>query len=224
MNDQEKIYASVEAAGIVPVIRAASKQQAKAASHALVRGGIKVLEITLTVPDALQVITELRAELDASILVGAGTVLTEADAKNCIEAGAEFVVTPGLNLSVVQACHRAHVAIMPGALTPSEVIAASQAGAGFVKVFPCSALGGPKYLRALRGPLPGVKFMPTGGVNLMTAEAYIAAGAVALGVGSELVDAISLNSNRMDIIEERAREFVDLVEGARRMLGRHDAA
>ncbi len=224
MNSSAEIYAKIESAGIVPVIRAATKNQAADACRALVRGGIRVLEVTLTVPSALELISELRVEFEGKALVGVGTVLDVGQAKDCFAAGAEFMVSPGLNLQVVEACHRVDVPIMPGVLTPSEVISAWQAGASCVKVFPCSALGGPKYLRALGGPLPEVKLMPTGGVNLATAEAYIAAGAVALGIGSELVDAISLSTNRMDIIEERAAEFVRVVADARRMLGKHHAA
>lgn len=218
------ISAQIESSGIVPVIRAADPKQAGDACRALVRGGIKVLEVTLTVPGALPLISELREEFGARALVGVGTVLTLEQAKECFVAGAQFMVTPGLNLQVVEACQKVGMPIMPGVLTPSEVITAWQAGATCVKIFPCSALGGPKYLRALRGPLPEVKLMPTGGVNLATAEAYIAAGAVALGVGSELVDAISLSTGRMDVIEERAREYVRVVADARRMLGKHHAA
>ena len=217
-------YARIEALGLVPVIRAGSAEQAVEACRALVRGGITVLEVTLTIPGALSVMETLSDEFGDGVLVGAGTVLTPQAAGDCISAGARFVVTPGLNFAVVEACLRASIAFAPGALTPSEVIAAWQAGAGCVKIFPCSALGGPKYLRALRGPLPDVRLMPTGGVNLSTASAYIAAGAVALGVGSELVDAVSLSSGRYDVIEARAQEYVQVVRDARQMLKRSDAA
>lgn len=217
-------YAMMEAVGIVPVIRAKSATLAIDASRAVVHGGIPVLEVTLTVPGALQVMEHLRREWGDRVVVGAGTVLTPEDAIDCIAAGAEFIVTPGLNHAVIEACHEASIAVTPGALTPTEVISAWQAGCGCVKVFPCSALGGAKYLRSLRGPLPGVKLMPTGGVNLKTAPAYIAAGAVCLGVGSELVDGISLGAGRYDIIEGRAREYVRVVRDARRMLHREDAA
>jgi len=215
---------TIESTGIVPVIRAAAADQAMEACRALVRGGIRVLEVTLTVPGAVHVIEKLAQELGDRAVVGAGTVLTELAAKDCLSAGASFVVTPGLNVKVIEVCKKAEATILPGALTPTEVITAWQAGADIVKVFPASALGGPKYLRALRGPLPDVKLMPTGGVNLGTADAYLAAGAVALGVGSELVDAISLRGGRFDVIEERAREYVSAVKEARRILGRNDAA
>lgn len=218
------VVKELEAAGIVPVVRAPSAEMALDACRALVTGGIRVLEVTLTVPGAVDVIKKLRKELGARALVGAGTVLTEEAAQDCLSAGAQFVVTPGLNLKVIELCRKSGVSILPGALTPSEVITAWQAGADIVKIFPASALGGPKYLRALRGPLPDVKLMPTGGVNLGTADAYLAAGAVALGVGSELVDAISLRSGRYDVIEQRAREYVSAVQEARRVLGKNDAA
>jgi 2-dehydro-3-deoxyphosphogluconate aldolase/(4S)-4-hydroxy-2-oxoglutarate aldolase len=217
-------YATIEAVGIVPVIRAATAEQAIEACRAVVHGGAPVLEVTLTVPGALGVMEHLRRDWGERVVVGAGTVLTAQDAQDCIAAGAEFIVTPGFNPRVIEACHAASIAITPGALTPTEVISAWQAGCGCVKVFPCSALGGAKYLRSLRGPLPEVKLMPTGGVNLKTAPAYIAAGAVCLGIGSELVDGISLGAGRYDIIAERARDYVRVVRDARRMLHRDDAA
>lgn len=221
---QENHFERLERVGVVPVIRAPSADLAIAASQACVRGGISVLEITMTVPGACEVIGKLRSELGDQVLVGVGTVLTTEQARDCVAAGAQFVVTPGLSLDVVRACQAGSVPVMPGALTPTEVIAAWDAGAHCVKIFPCSALGGAKYLRSLRGPLPHVKFLPTGGVNLKTARAYLAAGAVALGVGSELVDSVSLASGDFALIEERARAFKKVVQDARDMLGDGAAA
>ena len=219
-----EIFDAIERAGIVPVIRAGSTDDALEASHALIRGGVKVLEVTLTVPGALDVMAKLREELDRDVLVGAGTVLTLEQARECLASGAEFLVTPGLNRDIIELCHERGIDVMPGALTPTEVINAWQLGASCVKVFPCSALGGAKYLRSLRGPLPDVKLMPTGGVNLNTADAYLAAGAVALGVGSELVDPVAVAAGKFDVIEENARQFVRVVSEARRLLGRNHAA
>ena len=207
--------ARIEAVGIVPVIRAASPALALRAAEAVLAGGISVFEITMTVPDAPAVIKELSARLGARAVVGAGTVLDAEAAGRCIDAGAAFVVSPGFDPATVAAAHARGVPAMPGALTPTEVIAAWKAGADMVKIFPASAVGGPKYLRALRGPLPDVKLLPTGGVNAATAADYIAAGAAALGVGSELVDPAALARGDDALLTTRARELLDAVAAAR---------
>ena len=206
----------IEAVGIVPVIRAPSPELALLACEAILAGGISVFEITMTIPDAPAVIRALRTRLGERALIGAGTVLDAADARACIEAGAEFIVSPGFDAATIAAAHEAGIAAMPGALTPTEVIAAWKAGADVVKIFPCSALGGASYLRALKGPLPQVKLMPTGGVNINTAKDFLAAGAVALGVGSELVDIAAVKDDRAHVLTERAREFVAAVAAARK--------
>ena len=206
----------IEAVGIVPVIRAPSPELALLACEAILAGGVSVFEITMTIPDAPAVIRALRDRLGERALVGAGTVLDAADARACIEAGAEFIVSPGFDAATIAAAHEAGIAAMPGALTPTEVIAAWKAGADVVKIFPASALGGASYLRALKGPLPQVKLMPTGGVNINTAKDFLAAGAVALGVGSELVDIAALKDGRANVLTERAREFVTAVAAARK--------
>ncbi|WP_437282319.1 bifunctional 4-hydroxy-2-oxoglutarate aldolase/2-dehydro-3-deoxy-phosphogluconate aldolase [Sorangium sp. So ce375] len=213
--DREQVVRRIEEIGVVPVVRAPSGALAVRAGRALCAGGIEVLEITMTVPDALAVMHELTSRMGSHVLVGAGTVLTADAARGCIEAGAQFIVSPGLNLEVIQAARELGKAVFPGALTPTEVIAAWSAGADAVKVFPCSAMGGAKYLRALRGPLPHVKMLPTGGVNLATARDFIEAGAVALGVGGELVDAAALEAGCDEVITERAREFLSVVRSAR---------
>jgi 2-dehydro-3-deoxyphosphogluconate aldolase / (4S)-4-hydroxy-2-oxoglutarate aldolase len=205
----------IERVGIVPVVRAPSPQLAIRAAEAVLAGGISIFEITMTVPDAAGVIRALRDRFGDRALVGAGTVLSAADARHCIEAGARFVVSPGLDLATIEATHAAGLPIMPGALTPTEVITAWKAGAEMVKIFPASAMGGPKYLRALRGPLPQVKLLPTGGVNESTAGEYIAAGAAALGVGSELVDMAALKAGDDAAITARARALVAAVKAAR---------
>ena len=205
----------IETVGIVPVIRAPSAELALQACEAILAGGISVFELTMTIPDAPTVIRALRSRLGERALIGAGTVLDAADARACIEAGAEFIVSPGFDPATIAAAHEAGIAAMPGALTPTEVIAAWKAGADVVKIFPCSALGGASYLRALKGPLPQVKLMPTGGVNINTAKDFLAAGAVALGVGSELVDIAALKEGRAHVLTERAAEFVAAVAAAR---------
>ncbi|WP_437744709.1 bifunctional 4-hydroxy-2-oxoglutarate aldolase/2-dehydro-3-deoxy-phosphogluconate aldolase [Sorangium sp. So ce302] len=213
--NREQVVRRIEEIGIVPVVRAPSGELAVRAARALCAGGIEVIEITMTVPDALSVMREIASRMGDHVLVGAGTVLTADAARRCIEAGAEFIVSPGLNLEVIRAAHDLGKAVFPGALTPTEVITAWNAGADTVKLFPCSAMGGAKYLRALRAPLPEVKMMPTGGVNLTTARDFIEAGAVALGVGGELVDAAALAAGKDEVLTERAREFMSVVSAAR---------
>jgi len=200
---------------IVPVVRAATPELALRAARAVLAGGISVFEITMTVPDATDVIRALVRELGDRALVGAGTVLSASMAHQCIDAGAAFVVSPGLDPDTVIEAHARGVPVMPGALTPTEVIAAWNLGADVVKIFPAFAVGGAKYLRALRGPLPEVKLMPTGGVTAANAAEYLAAGAIALGVGSELVDVVALAEGRDATITERARELRAVVQAAR---------
>ncbi|WP_437280301.1 bifunctional 4-hydroxy-2-oxoglutarate aldolase/2-dehydro-3-deoxy-phosphogluconate aldolase [Sorangium sp. So ce375] len=213
--DREQVVRRIEEIGVVPVVRAPSGELAVRAARALCAGGIEVVEITMTVPDALSVMREIASRMGDRVVVGAGTVLTADAARRCIDAGAEFIVSPGLDLEVIRAAHDLGKAVFPGALTPTEVIAAWSAGADTVKLFPCSAMGGAKYLRALRAPLPDVKMMPTGGVNLTTARDFIEAGAVALGVGGELVDAAALAAGKDEVLTERAREFMSVVSAAR---------
>jgi 2-dehydro-3-deoxyphosphogluconate aldolase / (4S)-4-hydroxy-2-oxoglutarate aldolase len=215
---REETRRRIEEIGIVPVVRAPSAALAVRATDAVLAGGISVFEITMTVPGAVEVIRLLSERLRGRALVGAGTVLTPEDALACIDAGAAFIVGPGLNLATIAAAHSRDVPVMPGALTPTEVIAAWQAGADMVKIFPCGAVGGAKYLRALRGPLPQIRMLPTGGVNAATAGDYIAAGAAALGVGSELVDTVALQAGQDQVLTERARELIAVLKSARAKL------
>lgn len=201
--------------GIVPVVRARSADEALRAVDAVGEGGIPIAEITMTVPGATDVIRELVKKLGSHVLVGAGTVLDIGAATQCIDAGAEFLVSPGLDLPTVEFAISQQKLMMAGALTPTEVLAAWNAGADFVKIFPCGQVGGPKYLKALRGPLPHVRMMPTGGVNLNTASDFILAGAAALGIGAELVDAEALRARRPAIIAQNARKFLAAVHEAR---------
>ena len=217
MNRAE-ICERMQLTGIVPVVRAANAEQAWLACRALRAGGVDVLEVTMTVPDAPNLIRELVAQFGADVLVGAGTVLDAETARACIRAGAEFIVSPGFDPEIVRAAHDAGKPALPGALTPTEVMAAMKAGADIIKVFPASAMGGAKYLRSLRAPFQHARFLPTGGVNASTARDFIAAGAVALGVGSELIDPKALARGDGETITGLAQELVAAVRMARQEL------
>jgi 2-dehydro-3-deoxyphosphogluconate aldolase/(4S)-4-hydroxy-2-oxoglutarate aldolase len=210
--DKQKVRDRILEIGIVPVVRAASAREALQATAAICEGGIPIVEVTMTVPGAIEVIRELAKEHSAQVLIGAGTVLDVETARRCRDAGAEFLVSPGLNLETVDFAVREKMLILAGALTPTEVIAAWNAGADFVKVFPCGQVGGAKYIKALKGPLPQIAMVPTGGVNLSTAAEFLEAGASALGVGGELVQAEALKSGRAERIVESARKFVAIVK------------
>jgi len=196
--------------GLVPVLRADSVEQAMALADAIAAGGVTVLEVTMTVPGAIEVMRRL-AEQRPEILIGAGTVLDPETARMCILEGAQFVVSPALNVATIEMCHRYSVAVLPGALTPTEIVTAWQAGADVVKVFPASAMGGPKYLASLKGPLPQIEMIPTGGVMLGTAAEFLEAGAFALGVGSDLVAAKMIAEGRPEVITEIARKYLEIV-------------
>ncbi|MCG8421672.1 MAG: bifunctional 4-hydroxy-2-oxoglutarate aldolase/2-dehydro-3-deoxy-phosphogluconate aldolase [Proteobacteria bacterium] len=216
---RESVLTSLERTRLVPVLRAPSEALAIEAADALVAGGIRVLEVTLTVPNAVSLIRSLAARSERAPeherpIIGAGTVVTPDEADACMDAGAQFIVSPGLNLALVEQVRNRGIAVMPGALTPSEIITAWQAGADMVKVFPCSAVGGVGYVRSLRGPLPTVKLFPTGGVNLDNAGAYLKAGASALGVGADLVDVTALAGGEPQRLTERARAFLAIVSKA----------
>jgi 2-dehydro-3-deoxyphosphogluconate aldolase / (4S)-4-hydroxy-2-oxoglutarate aldolase len=214
MNRQE-IVKRIETTGIIPIVRAPSAEVAASAARAILAAGIDVLEITMTVPNATDLLRQLRKDLGDSVLLGAGTVLDAAAARQCIDAGAEFIVAPGFDVDTVRASHELDKPCMPGALTPTEVITAWRAGADMVKIFPCSALGGASYLRALKAPLPQVKMLPTGGVDATTAADFIDAGAAALGVGAAVVDLKLLSKSGPNAVTERCKQFVDVVRAAR---------
>ena len=203
--------------GIVPVVRANSPAEAAFAANAVTRGGIPIVEITMTVPGAIGVIAEL-ARSAPEVLVGAGTVLDVETARRCLDAGAQFLVSPGLDVETVQLAAKEKIVMMAGALTPGELMAACKAGADFVKIFPCSQVGGASYIKALKGPFPNVPLVPTGGVNLDTVSNFIAAGAAALGVGGELIDRNAMQTGDSAIIENLARRFVEAVQSARQVL------
>lgn len=217
--DKERVRTRIVEIGVVPVVRAASPREARMAADAVCEGGIPIVEITMTVPGAVDVIRELAKSSSSDVLVGAGTVLNADAARRCLDAGAQFLVSPGLNLPMVELAKREGKVVMAGALTPTEIMAAWDAGADFVKVFPCGQVGGAKYIKALKGPFPQIPFVPTGGVNLNTAGEFIEAGAVALGVGGELAQANALKANKPEIIVENARKFVAAVNQARKKSG-----
>jgi 2-dehydro-3-deoxyphosphogluconate aldolase/(4S)-4-hydroxy-2-oxoglutarate aldolase len=222
--DKQKVRERIMEIGIVPVVRASSAGEACLAAEAVCQGGIPIVEITMTVPGAVELIRELVKNCGSEVLIGAGTVLNRDAARRCIDAGAEFLVSPGLNLQTVALAASEAKLIMAGALTPTEVMAAWDAGADFIKIFPCGQVGGAKYIRALKGPFPQIPFIPTGGVNLNTAAEFLEAGSVALGIGGELVQADALKANKPEIIAENARKFLAIVQHTRSLMAASHAA
>ncbi len=215
MNKTE-VLQLIRDTGLIPVVRAETAELAIRAVEAIKAGGVSVLEVTMTVPGAIAVIEQLAATFGHDALIGAGTVLDPETAHKCILAGAQFIVSPALNEETIAFCRANEVAVFPGALTPTEVLRAWNAGADAVKVFPAGAVGGASYLKALKAPLPQVELIPTGGVSLKTAADLIRAGAMALGVGADLVDTKALRDGHDEIITERAQQFLEIVQEARR--------
>jgi len=213
--DRNQIIKQIEDTGLVPVVRAASADEAMRVIDAIKEGGVSVLEITMTVPGAVGVIEEVAKRYGSDATVGAGTVLDPETARICILSGAQFVVSPALNLNTIELCRRYSVPVMPGALTPTEVVTAWSAGADFVKVFPCGSVGGASYIKNLKGPLPQIKFIPTGGVSLKTAADFVKAGSSALGVGTDLVDVKAIRAGEAHVVTERAKQFVEIIKEAR---------
>lgn len=213
--NQPAIIERIRTIGLVPVLRATSAKEAITIADAIIAGGVTVLEITMTVPGAIHVMQQLADHHGDRLLIGAGTVLDAETARSCLLAGAQFIVSPALDVRTIELCRRYSAPIMPGALTPTEIVTAWQSGADVVKVFPCSALGGAKYLKALQGPLPQIRLIPTGGVSLSTAAEFLDAGAFALGVGSDLVDAKAAAEGRTGVITENARKYIEIVQKQR---------
>jgi 2-dehydro-3-deoxyphosphogluconate aldolase/(4S)-4-hydroxy-2-oxoglutarate aldolase len=212
---RQAICQAIEDAGVVPIIRTHSSELALRAARAVYAGGIHVVEITMAVPDALKLVELLSAEFGRDVLLGVGTVLDAATARACIAAGAQFIVAPGFDPQTVQAVHELDRAVLPGALTPTEIISAWKAGADIVKVFPCGAVGGAAYIRALRAPLPQVKLMPTEGVTLENVPEFIAAGAAALGVGRHVIDLGLLERQGEVAASQKVRAFAEAIVRAR---------
>jgi 2-dehydro-3-deoxyphosphogluconate aldolase / (4S)-4-hydroxy-2-oxoglutarate aldolase len=201
--------------GIVPVVRAGSVDEARRAVEAIRTGGIPIVEITMTVPNAPAMIREVVQQYGDKVLTGAGTVINAAQAEKCLDAGAEFLVSPGLSVAVLRAAAARGKLAIPGVLTPSEVMAALEEGVTLIKIFPCGSVGGAKYLKSLRAPFPQCGFIPTGGVNLANAAEYLAAGAFALGVGEDLIDLAALRRNDAQKIVDAAKALVEAVKQAR---------
>ncbi|MCC6590481.1 MAG: bifunctional 4-hydroxy-2-oxoglutarate aldolase/2-dehydro-3-deoxy-phosphogluconate aldolase [Bryobacterales bacterium] len=212
---KQQILASMIDIGIVPVVRTTSAESAIRAIEAIHAGGIRAAEITMTVPGAIKALEQVAARFGDKIVLGAGTVLDPETARICMLSGAEFFVTPSLKVATIEMARRYSKVICPGALTPTEVLTAWEAGADIVKVFPCGNMGGPKYIKALKGPFPQIEMVPTGGVNLDTAGDFLKAGACAVAVGGELVDAKLIKENKYDEIEARAKQYLAVIAKAR---------
>jgi 2-dehydro-3-deoxyphosphogluconate aldolase / (4S)-4-hydroxy-2-oxoglutarate aldolase len=211
----EDVARKIREVGVVPVLRASSAAQALLGAEAVSSGGIPIVEVTMTVPGAIAVISQLARTAGREVLIGAGTVLDAETAERCLDAGAVFVVSPGLERATVEAVKRRGALMMAGALTPSEVISAWKAGSDFVKIFPCGSVGGARYIKALKGPLPQIAMIPTGGVNLESAADFIRAGAEALGIGGELVSPAALAAGEREPIVNAARQYVAIVSATR---------
>jgi 2-dehydro-3-deoxyphosphogluconate aldolase/(4S)-4-hydroxy-2-oxoglutarate aldolase len=212
---KSEVIRQVKECGLVPVVRAESAEQAIDVTEALLRGGINVVEITMTVPGAIMAIERVADKFGDRIILGAGTVLDAETARAAILAGARFVVSPSLSEGVIALARRYSVMVCPGALTPTEVVRAWEAGADIVKIFPCGEVGGAKYIKSLKGPLPQIEMIPTGGVNLTTAADFINAGSAALGVGTALVDKKAVKEGSYEIIVEKAGQFLAAIAEAR---------
>jgi 2-dehydro-3-deoxyphosphogluconate aldolase / (4S)-4-hydroxy-2-oxoglutarate aldolase len=214
MNIAEALK-KIKEIGIVPVVRAASIDEAQQAIDAICAGGIPVIEVTMTVPNATTVIREVVKKYGDTVLTGAGTVLTGEQAKECLDAGAEFLVSPGLSVPVLHVAHARGKLAIPGALTPTELMEAALESARVIKIFPCESMGGAKYLKSLKAPFPRVELIPTGGVNLSNAADYLAAGAFALGVGADLVNVAALRAGKSEEIVATAKKLVEIVRTVR---------
>lgn len=217
---KEKALALIREVGLVPIVRAPSPEDAFRAAEAIIEGGIAIAEITLTVPHALRVMEQVAERFGDKVLLGAGTILDPESCRAALLAGAEFIVTPSLDIRVIEVARRYSKLCIPGALTPTEVVTAWQAGADMVKIFPCGPVGGPSYIRALKGPFPHIEFVPTGGVTLETTPEFIKAGAAAVAVGGELVNVKVLQEGKLDVITATARKFVEAVREARAAMGK----
>lgn len=211
----KEVQEQLEAAGIIPVLRARSAKEALGVVEAMVAGGVTVIEVTMTVPGAIDVLRELKRSYGSKLLLGSGTVTDAAECAATIDAGAEFVVSPSLHLDVIAETKKRDKVSLPGALTPTEVITAWRAGADFVKVFPCSAMGGASYLKSLKAPFPYLRLVPTGGVTLQTAASFLEAGASALGVGADLVNLQAFADGKPEIITNTARGYIEVIARAR---------
>jgi len=214
---KEQVNARIQEIGIIPAIRLSSAADALFAAGAIMDSGIPILEVTMTVPGAIAVISEL-ARSHPELVVGAGTVSDTEMARQCLDVGAKFLTTPGFDLAIVEFALKESTVVFPGALTPSEIIAAWKSGADFVKVFPCSVLGGPAYMRSLKSPFPQIPLIASGGVNQQNAAAYIHAGAVALGIGCDLIHADAIQHRERGWIRELSWRYLKMIREARALM------
>jgi 2-dehydro-3-deoxyphosphogluconate aldolase/(4S)-4-hydroxy-2-oxoglutarate aldolase len=211
---KDEVVSQIKELGIVAVVRTETAEQVKGVVSALLEGGVTAIEITFTVPNAVEMIRQTRNEYGDDILLGAGTVTTPSDAAAAIGAGAEYIISPNTNLEIIKLCRELDVAAMPGAMTPTEVVSAWQAGADTIKIFPAEILG-PRYIKLLKAPLPNIPLMPTGGVIPGNVGEWFAAGSVAVGVGSALVDKQALATGDFGIIADKAKEFISAIQAYR---------
>ncbi len=211
---KEEVLAKIHEVGIMPGIRTSSAEDGRFAAEAIAKGGIPIVEITMTVPKAIDVISDMVRNAP-NLIVGAGTVLDVETARRCVDAGVGFLTSPGLDLKVVEFAVKENILMIAGAMTPTEVITAWKAGSELVKVFPCAPIGGPAYIKALRGPFPRVPLIAAGGVNQETAADFILAGAAALGIGSRLIPKVAIEQRQPERISELARRFLRIVQTAR---------
>jgi 2-dehydro-3-deoxyphosphogluconate aldolase/(4S)-4-hydroxy-2-oxoglutarate aldolase len=207
MNNTKDLKTRIAASGIIPIVRTNDQFEATEIIRSLVRGGFKCLEVTLTVPSASELIAQLNMEYRGEVLFGAGTVLTTDDAKRCIEAGSSFLVSPVTNPEILQLAKSSSVVAMAGALSPNEIFTAWSAGADFVKVFPVSAVGGASYIRSVKAVFPQIELVPTGGVSIEDAESFFAAGAAAVGIGSELTKSDLMLDSNVTKLQNLASKF-----------------
>jgi 2-dehydro-3-deoxyphosphogluconate aldolase/(4S)-4-hydroxy-2-oxoglutarate aldolase len=212
---KETVLVRIREVGLIPIIRTISADDALCAAEAIVAAGIGIVEITMNVPNAAEVVDRLMRRYGDAVLLGAGTVLDAHTCSCALDAGAEFIVTPAVVPAVIDAVRGADKVCIPGALTPTEVLTAWRAGADMVKVFPCGPVGGAQYIKVLRGPFPQIDFVPTGGITLETVAEFFKAGVAAVGIGSELVDPRALRERQLDIITATARRFLEAVRLAR---------
>ena len=214
---KEQVHAKIVEIGIVPAIRTSSADEARFAAEAVAKGGIPIVEITMTVPGAMDVISDL-VRTTSDVIVGAGTVLDLDTARACLRAGVKFLTSPGLDVSIVELARKENVLMMAGAMTPTEIHTAWKAGSDFVKVFPCAPIGGERYIKSLRGPFPQIPLIAAGGVNQQTAGAFILCGATALGIGNELVPRAAIEERQPERIRELARRFLHIVAASRHLM------
>ena len=212
--NKDEVIARIRSSGVVPVIRASSKEEALAVIEAVIAGGITTIEVTMTVPNGVDLIEELSSRDE--LMIGAGSVLDPETASDCINAGAKFIISPATNFDTIVYCNEAETVVMPGALTPTEIQNAWDAGADIVKVFPIDAMGGAKYLKSLKAPLPHLRLIPTGGISQSNAADFIKAGAEAIGVGADLCDLKAVREGRAEVITEAAKKYLEIVAEARR--------